>query len=318
MSTELSTPRGIVVSIWGKAYVRGINGQWRALKVGEVVRPQDALLTDQDSIVMMTDSWGQLLPVGRLPLSETDRVIADLEGNDTRAATAAGLGGGDGALELGLRVERVSESVTPATLATALAATPIDFGRATQSNPPELSNPNGVAAFSSSVSAFEEGTGVALGLTAPRGGGSLQATVTQVPLIGQIVTAAGAPVVAGSTLTPSELTGLRYLPPADYSGQPIAPFTYTVSNGSFTASGSTQISVTAVNDAPLATAGAASGNEDTPIAVNLGGTDVDGTIAGVRVTTLPANGALLLADGVTAVTAGQLLTAAQAASLVFR
>ena len=39
MSSPTSPPRGIVVSIWGKAYVRGANGQWRLLKLGEVVQP---------------------------------------------------------------------------------------------------------------------------------------------------------------------------------------------------------------------------------------------------------------------------------------
>ena len=45
---------------------------------------------------------------------------------------------------------------------------------------------------------------------------------------------------------------------------------------------------------------------------------IEGTVASVNVTTLPANGTLYFADGVTAVSAGQALTPAQAAGLVFR
>ena len=321
MSSAHPTPRGgLVASIWGKAYVRGANGHWRPLKLGEVVRADDTLLTDQDAIVMMIDDNGRLLPAGGVPVNETDRVIAALDSDSTQAAPAAGLTGGEGGdLQPGLRVERIAEDVTSSTRVASLAAATLELGRATESDPPGLGNSDAVTASSSSIAAVEDGIGIALGLTAPGGGGPLQVVVTQAPAIGQIVTAAGTPVVAGSTLAPTDLPGLRYLPPADYDGQtPVAPFTYSVSNGSSTATGSTLISVTAVNDAPLATPGAGIGNEDSSIAVVLGGTDVDGSIASVHVTALPANGVLLLADGVSAVAAGQALTPAQAAGLLFR
>ena len=81
--------------------------------------------------------------------------------------------------------------------------------------------------------------------------------VTQVPWIGQVVSAAGAVVVAGSVLAPDDLPGLSYVPPADYDGQtPVAPFTYSVNNGTSSASGSTLISLAATNDAPVAQPGA--------------------------------------------------------------
>jgi VCBS repeat-containing protein len=320
MSSPTSPPRGIVVSIWGKAYVRGANGQWRMLKLGEVVQPADPLRTEQDSIVMMIDSGGQLRQVQATEATETDLAIAALDSADPLAATAAGLAGGDGGdMQPGLRVDRVAEFVTPGSQPVSLDSTPVGPGRATESDPPELTNPATVTASSSSIAAVEEGVGVALGLAEPSGSGSLQVLVTQAPAIGQVVTAAGTPVVAGATLAPADLPGLRYLPPADYDGQtPIAPFTYSVSNGTSTASGGTQISVTAINDAPFTRAGAAGGNEDSTLPVALGGSDVDGSVASVRVTTVPVNGTLLFADGVTAVSAGQVLTPAQASSLVFR
>ena len=62
----------------------------------------------------------------------------------------------------------------------------------------------------------------------------------------------------------------------------------------------------------------ASGNEDATIAVALGASDIDGNVVSYSVTTLPANGTLLLADGVTVVRADQALTPAQAATLLFR
>ena len=77
------------------------------------------------------------------------------------------------------------------------------------------------------------------------------------------------------------------------------------------------INVASVNDAPNATPSAAIDNEDTIIAVSLGGTDIDGTITSVKVTALPANGTLFLNDGVTPIVAGSTFTPAEAASLKF-
>ncbi|MFP8818443.1 beta strand repeat-containing protein, partial [Acinetobacter johnsonii] len=50
------------------------------------------------------------------------------------------------------------------------------------------------------------------------------------------------------------------------------------------------ITVNPVNDAPVPNVTSATGNEDTVIAVNLSGSDVDGTVASFKLTSLPANG----------------------------
>ena len=81
------------------------------------------------------------------------------------------------------------------------------------------------------------------------------------------------------------------------------------------------MNVNPVNDAPVATAYAVTGLEDAAsIAINLTGTDIDGTIASARVTTLPtvAQGVLYLADGITTITTATLLTPLQAAGLIFK
>ncbi len=319
MPTFDNTPRGTVVSIWGKAYIRGTDGVWRPLKLGEVVKPGDALLTEQNAIVQMSD--GKLEPVALAPAADNvDRAITALEQGEREAAPAAGLGGGDGGdLQPGLRVDRIVESVTAADRITRLDGVSITSGIATRSDPAASGGPAGVTAPSSAIGAVEAGAAVNLGLGAPTGGGTLVVTVTQTPTIGLVVRADGTPVVSGSLLAPADLPGLVYLPPADYDGTaPVGNLQFMVSNGTSSASGGTQITLTAVNDAPLATAASASGAEDALIGVSLAGTDVDGSIAIVRVTTLPANGTLLLADGVTAVLANQVLSPAQAAGLLFR
>ena len=79
------------------------------------------------------------------------------------------------------------------------------------------------------------------------------------------------------------------------------------------------ITVFNVQEGPTATPSSSSGNEDSDIGVSLSGTDPDGTVVSVTVTSLPpaSQGVLYLADGTTPVVAGVALTAAQAASLVF-
>ncbi len=130
----------------------------------------------------------------------------------------------------------------------------------------------------------------------------------------------GTPVSAGQLIDAAQLANLVFTPVANANGANYANFTFSVqdSGGLFDAAPNTiTLDVTPVNDPPLAVVTPASGDEDTPIAVSLTGTDIDGTIAAVRVTVLPGNGVLFLADGITPVVANTTLTPAQAASLVF-
>jgi VCBS repeat-containing protein len=193
-----------------------------------------------------------------------------------------------------------------------------------------ISNPLGAAgagaidspfsASSSNISAIEEGVPVNLGLTAPVGvPGTTPVTIGKLPVIGVIQKSDGTVVTPGTVLTAADLPGLKYVPPADYNGtSPVGDFVYTVSNGTTTVTGTTTIGLTAINDAPVATPGEGSGLEDATLPVSLGGTDVDGTIAGVTIVSLPPGSRLLLADGVTQVLPGQTITAAQAATLLFK
>nr|ALV86596.1 secretion target domain protein [uncultured bacterium 27] len=331
MPTIQNTSQVQVVQIWGKAYIRGTDGVWRPLALGQAVAQGAQILTEQDAIVMMApdDEKPPLPATASAPQLTQDtpveRAIAAVDRGDAQDAPAAGLaGGGGGDMQPGLRIDRVVEGINPAATATGLDATSVAFGLATRSDPaaaaPEAAR---LIVASSSIAAVEAGNSVNLGLRAPSGAGAegvaLTITVTAVPTIGQIFTADGTPVVAGTVLGADDLAGLVYTPPADYiAGMPVGPFGYQVSNGSDSADGGTQIAVTPVNDAPLAIDGSASGSEDIPIDVSLGGIDSDGTVTSVTLSTTPANGTLLLADTLAAVAIGQALTPAQAASLVFR
>ncbi len=309
-----------VTGMWGTALIRGADGKMRVLKMGDVVQQGDVILTSQDGIVQLTNEQGERRVAHAAAPNEIDRVIQALNREDAEAAPAAGLTAGDGGdLTPGLRVDRIAEGVTPAPLGTTSGiervSTPVLNGDPADGQ-------FGLTAASSAISAVEEGSPVGLGLAAP-GGIAPTATVTvnEVPVIGQIVRADGSVVTAGSVLTPADLAGLRYVPPADYDGTaPVGRFAYALESNGSTVSGETVIALTAINDAPVAAPGAASGAEDSalPVAIGLAGSDVDGSVVAVTVTALPAGGTLLLADGVTPVTAGQVLTPAQAATLLFR
>jgi large repetitive protein len=147
-------------------------------------------------------------------------------------------------------------------------------------------------------------------------------TVTELPPAneGVLTKADGSPVLVGTPLTPAEAASLVFTPALNFNG-PVTPIKFTVKDnlGIDSTPATSTITVTAVNDAPIATPVTPSGDEDTPITVNLAGTDVDGTVDTVTVTALPpaTKGVLYLADGTTPVIANVPLTAAQAASLIF-
>ncbi|UXY14237.1 Ig-like domain-containing protein [Chitiniphilus purpureus] len=124
-------------------------------------------------------------------------------------------------------------------------------------------------------------------------GQTLQAVrIDSLPGAGSL-TLNGVPVSAHQVINVADLGNLVFTPAANANGVGYASFTFSVqdSAGGFDAVPNTvSFNVTPVNDAPVPQAVTASGNEDTMIAVNLTGTDVDGTVASFKLTSLPANG----------------------------
>src|SRR5690349_18675640 len=106
MPTLLKTPLGHVTAIWGSALIRGEDGRMHALKVGDPVHAGDVILTSQNGIVEMTDERGASRLASLLPPDEANQVIASLDKGEPDAAPSAGLAGGDGSLQPGLRVDR--------------------------------------------------------------------------------------------------------------------------------------------------------------------------------------------------------------------
>ncbi|HEY2978032.1 MAG TPA: hypothetical protein VGJ35_08675, partial [Burkholderiaceae bacterium] len=301
------TEVGMVIAIWGQAWVRGADGMFRALKLGETLHKGTVVLTAQDAIVQIApegdgDDLESIVAATNKTqqTADADRAIEGINKGDADAAPAAGLSGGDGGdLQPGLRVDRISEVMPGGALLRSV-------GNPEAIAPEELlaghgaARINTVAVPASTIDAIEEGPNVAVGLTVPVG--ATQVRIDAVPIVGQLLLADGTPVQAGATLTQAQLTGMVYVPPADYlPGTAVGDLRYGATVGATHVVGTVGISITAVNDAPLAAAGSAGGVEDTVIPVALSGSDVDSPIAGITIQQLPTAGTLLLADGVTAV-----------------
>jgi hypothetical protein len=107
---------------------------------------------------------------------------------------------------------------------------------------------------SQSITIAEESVNTPLGLEAPTDpdGNVLTITVTGLPVLGSVTLADGTPVNIGDTLTSDQLTTLLYNAPADYDGiADPGDFTYGVTDGTHTVTGSVDIIVTPVNDPPV-------------------------------------------------------------------
>lgn len=94
---------------------------------------------------------------------------------------------------------------------------------------------------------------------------------------------------ANGTATINSSTGaVTFTPTADWSGS--TSFTVQVSDGTNVTTGAVNVSVTAVNDAPVGTLTTATVTEDTAVTVALTGTDVDSTSLSYALASNPAHG----------------------------
>ncbi|MEZ5902938.1 MAG: cadherin-like domain-containing protein [Alphaproteobacteria bacterium] len=154
--------------------------------------------------------------------------------------------------------------------------------------------------------------------------------ITTLPTDG-VLELSGVAITAGQEITAAQIPNITFTPAANENGTGYASFTYQIRDDGGTVNGGVDldgtpntvtIDVTPVNDAPDGTDNTITINEDnihTFAAVDFGFSDVDDTPANnlqfVTITTLPVDGILELSG--TAVTAGQVITAAQIPNLTF-
>ena len=136
--------------------------------------------------------------------------------------------------------------------------------------------------------------GGTVGLSFSVGDGAADATMTFTGTLAAVNTA---------------LAGMSFLPTLDFTGA--AGITIATSDQGGSGAGGAQIdtdsvaiSVTPMNDAPVAIAASASGNEDeAQIAITLTAADLEGPVASFRLNGLPANGLLYADAGLTTLAA---------------
>jgi T1SS-143 domain-containing protein len=133
--------------------------------------------------------------------------------------------------------------------------------------------------------------------------------IKTLPSNGTLYSDAGLTQVIASGATVTNAT-VYFKPAADYSGP--AAFTYAAKDNEGLEDetpATVSITVNPVNDAPETDAKSVSGNEDTTISVTLSGSDIDGTVAGYVIKTLPSNGTLYSDAGLTqAIASGATVT----------
>ncbi len=122
------------------------------------------------------------------------------------------------------------------------------------------------------------------------------------PLTYSVVTNPASGILSGTA------PALTYTPNANFNGSD--SFTFKVNNGTTDSVAATiSISVTAVNDAPVASAQSVTTTTNVAKAITLSGSDVDGCSAGTytySVTTQPTNGAVAPATGAAVCSSGTL------------
>jgi dTDP-4-dehydrorhamnose 3,5-epimerase-like enzyme len=261
---------GKVVGVWGAAFVRDAEGHIRPLKVGDVVGKGEVVLTGQDGII-------QIEAAKPVKIADLERVITELDQGKPETAPAAGLQGGDGGdLQPGLRVDRITEAVTPATIGTEPYSGQTieirDDETAPQSDEDDSDNETANTAAPDDVSVAEDGS---VNFD-PRGNDGFQG-----PGIPAVETVAGQPISVGNPVTLPQGTvtlnpdgTLTFTPAPDFNGSVTIP--YTADDGSGQPVGSTiVVTVTPVNDAPVATNDQITTGEDTPVVLDPRGNDTD-------------------------------------------
>jgi len=134
-----------------------------------------------------------------------------------------------------------------------------------------LSNSGNYSSASNIISywTFDEGSG---GTTADLGGNGNHGTIN------------------GATWIETASDEYTYTPNVNFNGSD--SFVFSCDDGSLSDTATVSITITAVNDAPVATAQSVTTVEDTPISITLSGTDVEGADLTFTISADPSNGTI--------------------------
>ncbi|MBR0567707.1 retention module-containing protein [Azoarcus sp. L1K30] len=328
-----------VVSVSGKAYARDHDGNTRELKAGDALLEGETLITSDGGRVELAMVDGSVVPVeeGRsilmtAELADTTRphapdaqladgtiqqVIQALDAGDNLdnviedpAAGLAGGGGGDGSSFV--RLLRISEDVNPL----ALDATTADAQ--TQNALLASAADNIAPETEDTVSSGDEDTPVSVNLLGSDVDGTIaHFIIRSLPTNGHLELNGVVLNIGDEVPASGNAAAVTFVPDANWNGE--TAFEYTAVDGQGLEDqtpATANIVVNAVNDPPETDDTASAGNEDSPVAVTLSGSDIDGTVDHFVIKSLPSNGSLQL-NGVPLHVGDTVPASGNTAALVF-
>ena len=261
--------------------------------------------------------------------------LTDTDGSETLSVTVSDIPAGatlsagtvnpDGSVTLtpaqlnGLTITPATDSTADFTLTVAATATEADSDTATTTTTlgVTVTGTAAEATLGTSAASGTEDTAIAISIsvTGVESNDTASITVSDIPT-GATLSAGTVNPDGSVTLTPAELTGLAITPPsdsdADFTLAVAVTTTDTESGDTATVTDTLAVSVTGDADAPTLTVNAASGTEDTAIALDITSalTDIDGSeTLTVTVSDIPAGATL--SDGTVNPDGSVTLTPAQ-------
>ncbi|MDI1298135.1 retention module-containing protein [Methylotenera sp.] len=329
---------GKIVAMTGTAVALSDNGAKRDLHLGDQIQSSDTIQTGKGVFVDLELSNGRVIHIAAdqlvafspdltnqiapdaldsaVNVATIDTVIKAIESgkdiNDVIDPTAAGNGsftihGFDFVNLLRInddlnRFRFAYEYDTDGRLATDPAAAQVDdrYGLA-NTGTSGASNVAPIGVVTPATGA-EDGGDITVNLSGTDPDGIVVSlNVTTLPLVSQgvlFMPDGVMPVLISTVLTPAEAAALIFRPAHDFNGAVNIPFKVTDNSGALSAVATTPITVTPVNDPPVAVSDSITPTQDSPIKVPLSGSDIDGSVTSYTITSgpTPAQGKLVYDD----------------------
>jgi len=256
-----------------------------------VVTVPGAQATNEDSNLAFTVLGGNALTVSDVDGDVLTTIVSIPAGAGTLTASGAAVLSGSGTS--GLTLSGTAAQINAA-LATLIYAPHPDYNTGSGSFNLTMVTTDGVASAVSGTVAITV-TPVAdvavTTLSTNEDAATTASVTTGFENPGAVVTSVTQPPLGQGTVT-STATGVTYTPPLNFSGT--TSFTYTVTSGGVTETGTVTVTVLPVNDAPVGANSTISTSEDTPKAGLLSASDVDGGPLTYSLVGTPLNGVVTL------------------------
>ncbi|MEK8048022.1 Ig-like domain-containing protein, partial [Ideonella margarita] len=272
-------PPGTIAAVWGDVKILHADGTRSPPTVGAKLAPGDLILTSQNGIILFEDQRAPRQAKGVSLLT----TIKAIDAGSPEAAPSTSNMPGDTLLP-GLRVERVVENVSPLAMTWPGERADLADKTADTANDDGTRTPQPAVPDYSSIPEDASATGNVL-----VNDGSNGTSVTSFTIANQTLPAGSTLTIPGTgSITIAADGGYAFTPAPDFHGA-VPQITYNTSGGT---TATLDITVTPVNDAPVANDDTVTVTEGTPVSGNVLGndTDTDGDTLTVMAVTVDRNG----------------------------